>query len=155
MRPETVWAEPLWSSDGKRTHSALPLKSFAFVNLGYHTYKELGPAEIVYLTPEGMEVLQQPADKMKICSFLWVYYGYPTATYEGVNVEQMRYKCGDILAQRDDAHPDLVAGVPGFRHCPCSRLCKPLRNSFCTPVYQIHADLAAFFHADQSEPEKI
>ena len=87
-------------------------ESFAFVNLGYHTYKELGPAEIVYLTPEGVEVLQQPGDKMKICSFLWVYYGYPTATYEGVNVEQMRYKCGDILAQRDDAHPDLVAGVP-------------------------------------------
>ncbi|MBS4968974.1 MAG: amidophosphoribosyltransferase [Lachnospiraceae bacterium] len=87
-------------------------ESFAFVNLGYHTYKELGPAEIVYLTPEGVEVLQQPGNKMKICSFLWVYYGYPTATYEGVNVEQMRYKCGDILAQRDDAHPDLVAGVP-------------------------------------------
>ena len=87
-------------------------ESFAFVNLGYHTYKELGPAEIVYLTPDRIEVLQQPGDKMKICSFLWVYYGYPTATYEGVNVEQMRYKCGDILAQRDDAHPYLVAGVP-------------------------------------------
>ena len=91
-------------------------ESFAFVNLGYHTYKELGPAEIVYLTPEGVEVLQQPGDKMKICSFLWVYYGYPTSTYEGINVETMRYDCGKLLAKRDamrdDVNPDLVAGVP-------------------------------------------
>ena len=87
-------------------------ESFAYINLGYTDYKELGPAEIVYITPEHVETVAQPGEKMRICSFLWVYYGYPTATYEGVNVEQMRYKCGDILAQRDDAHPDLVAGVP-------------------------------------------
>lgn len=89
-------------------------ESFAYVNLGYEDYKELGPGEIAYLTPEGVEILAKPREKMKICSFLWVYYGYPTSTYEGVNVEDMRYKCGDILAQRDagEVQPDIVAGVP-------------------------------------------
>ena len=58
-------------------------ESFAYVNLGYDDYKELGPGEIVYMTPDGLETLVQPGDKMKICSFLWIYYGYPTSTYEG------------------------------------------------------------------------
>ena len=95
-------------------------ESFAYVNLGYEDYGELGPGEIVKVTPEGVERLKEPLDKMRICSFLWVYYGYPTSTYEGVNVEEMRYKCGDILAQRDfgDVHPDMAAGVPdsGIAH---------------------------------------
>ena len=89
-------------------------ESFAYVNLGYEDYKELGPGEIVKVTPDGVETLSPPGDKMRICSFLWVYYGYPTSTYEGVNVEDMRYKCGRILASRDkgEVNPDLVAGVP-------------------------------------------
>ena len=89
-------------------------ESFAYVNLGYEDYKELGPGEIVQVTPDGVETLSPPGDKMRICSFLWVYYGYPTSTYEGVNVEDMRYKCGRILASRDkgEVNPDLVAGVP-------------------------------------------
>ncbi|MGI6070337.1 MAG: amidophosphoribosyltransferase [Blautia sp.] len=96
-------------------------ESFAFINLGYDDYRELGPGEVVYITPEGVETLIQPGDKMKICSFLWVYYGYPTSTYEGVNVEDMRYKCGDMLARRDmedNVKPDIVAGVPdsGIAH---------------------------------------
>lgn len=93
-------------------------ESFAYINLGYKDYKELGPAEIVYMTPEGVDVLQTPQKDMKICSFLWVYYGYPTSTYEGVNVEEMRYRCGDMLARRDDVKPDIVAGVPdsGLAH---------------------------------------
>lgn len=93
-------------------------ESFAYINLGYKDYKELGPAEIVYMTPEGVDVLQMPQKDMKICSFLWVYYGYPTSTYEGVNVEEMRYRCGDMLARRDDVKPDIVAGVPdsGLAH---------------------------------------
>lgn len=95
-------------------------ESFAFGNLGYDTLRELGPGEIVYITPDGAETLVQPKDKMKICSFLWVYYGYPTSTYEGVNVEEMRYKCGDMLARRDaeKVYPDIVAGVPdsGIAH---------------------------------------
>ena len=75
-------------------------------------YKELGPAEIVHITPEGVETVSPPRKEMKICTFLWIYYGYPTSSYEGVNVEDMRYRCGAALAKRDHVHPDLVAGVP-------------------------------------------
>ncbi len=93
-------------------------ESFAYLNLGYEDYKELGPAEIVFMTPEGVETVSPAKKPMKICSFLWVYYGYPTSCYEGVNVEEMRYECGRMLARRDDANPDVVAGVPdsGIAH---------------------------------------
>lgn len=91
---------------------------FAYVNLGYTDYRELGPGEIVYITPESVETVSPPRREMKICSFLWIYYGYPTSSYEGVSVEQMRYHCGAMLAKRDDATPDIVAGVPdsGIAH---------------------------------------
>lgn len=95
-------------------------ESHAYINLGYRDYKELGPSEIAYITPEGVETLREPRKEMRICSFLWVYYGYPTSAYEGVNVEEMRYKCGSMLAKRDrdSVHPDVVAGVPdsGIAH---------------------------------------
>lgn len=87
-------------------------ESFAYRNLGYRDYKELGPGEIVYITPESCETLSPARDEMKICSFLWVYYGYPSSSYEGVNVENMRYNCGKMLASRDDVKTDMVAGVP-------------------------------------------
>lgn len=89
-------------------------ESFAYINLGYSDYKELGPAEIVSITPDGVKTLAEPGREMRICSFLWVYYGYPTSSYEGVNVEEMRYKCGSMLAKRDAGSitPDVVAGVP-------------------------------------------
>ena len=95
-------------------------ESHAYINLGYADYKELGPSEIAFITSEGVETLSAPREEMKICSFLWVYYGYPTSSYEGVNVEEMRYKCGSMLAKRDgdSVHPDIVAGVPdsGIAH---------------------------------------
>lgn len=93
-------------------------ESFAYLNLGYEDYKELGPGEIVFMTPDGVETVSPAGKEMKICSFLWVYYGYPTSCYEGVNVEQMRYNCGKLLAKRDDASPDCVAGIPdsGIAH---------------------------------------
>lgn len=95
-------------------------ENFAYINLGYTDYKELGPAEIVFITPDGVETVSPPGEEMKICSFLWVYYGYPTSSYEGVNVEEMRYKCGSMLAKRDgdSVSPDIVAGVPdsGIAH---------------------------------------
>lgn len=93
-------------------------ESFAYINLGYTDYKELGPGEIVYMTPEAVETVGEPGKEMKICSFLWVYYGYPTSTYEGVNVEEMRYNCGKMLAKRDDVEVDYAAGVPdsGIAH---------------------------------------
>ncbi|MCD8021775.1 MAG: amidophosphoribosyltransferase, partial [Lachnospiraceae bacterium] len=91
-------------------------ESFAYLNLGYEDYHELGPAEIDYITPEEVTMVSAPGDQMRICSFLWVYYGYPTSSYEGVNVEEMRYRCGGMLAKRDreaaNIAPDIVAGVP-------------------------------------------
>ena len=89
-------------------------ESFAYLNLGYTDYKELGPAEITFMTPDGVETLSEPGEEMKMCSFLWVYYGYPTSTYEGVNVEAMRYETGRRMAARDanEVQPDYAAGVP-------------------------------------------
>ncbi len=89
-------------------------ESFAYINLGYTDHMELGPGEIVFMTPDGVEQMLPPGEEMRICSFLWVYYGYPTSSYEGVNVEEMRYRCGSMLAKRDGSsvHPDVVAGVP-------------------------------------------
>ncbi len=87
-------------------------ESFAYLNLGYSPERELGPGEIVVITPEGVQTLVKPGTDMKICTFLWVYYGYPSSSYEGISVEQMRYNCGALLAERDDVKPDIVAGVP-------------------------------------------
>ncbi|MCM1121018.1 MAG: amidophosphoribosyltransferase [Eubacterium sp.] len=87
-------------------------ESFAYLNLGYAPERELGPGEIVIVTPEGVKSLMAPGRNMKICTFLWIYYGYPSSSYEGISVEEMRYHCGAMLAKRDDAKPDIVAGVP-------------------------------------------
>lgn len=87
-------------------------ESFAYLNLGYSDYKELGPGEVVVMTPEKVVTLVQPGKDMKICTFLWVYYGYPSSSYEGISVEQMRYNCGKELSKRDNVKPDIVAGVP-------------------------------------------
>lgn len=87
-------------------------ESFAYLNLGYTEERELGPGEIAAITPEGVTTLAAPGKEMKICTFLWVYYGYPSSSYEGVSVEEMRYRCGAMLAKRDHVRPDTVAGVP-------------------------------------------
>lgn len=85
---------------------------FAYLNLGYTDYRELGSGEIVVMTPEEVITLVKPGTEMKICTFLWVYYGYPSSSYEGVSVEEMRYNCGQLLAKRDQVEADIVAGVP-------------------------------------------
>ncbi|MGN0384406.1 MAG: amidophosphoribosyltransferase [Lachnospiraceae bacterium] len=87
-------------------------ENFAYKNLGYKDYKELGPGEIVAFTDESCVTLVNPGKNMKICTFLWVYYGYPSSSYEGTSVEQMRYNCGAKMAMRDNVRPDIVAGVP-------------------------------------------
>ena len=92
-------------------------ESFAYHKLGYQDYYELGPGEIVRITADGVEQLSPPGDKMKICAFLWTYYGYPNSNYEGVNVEVMRCRNGEIMAREEEANgtlPDVdyVAGVP-------------------------------------------
>ncbi|MCR4706303.1 MAG: amidophosphoribosyltransferase [Lachnospiraceae bacterium] len=93
-------------------------ESFAYQKMGYEDVRELGPGEIVELTAEKITVLKKPGKKKKICSFLWTYYGYPTSNYEGVNVEVMRYKNGEIMARNDKESGllpedvDYVSGVP-------------------------------------------
>ena len=93
-------------------------ESFAYLNLGYTDYRELGPGEVVVMTADGVKTLVPAGDKMKICTFLWIYYGYPSSSYEGISVEKMRYNCGRALAKRDNVKPDIVAGVPdsGIAH---------------------------------------
>jgi len=98
---------------GKKEGSyCVSFESCAFPNLGYESIYELGPGEIILLTPDGIQKISPPGDKMKICAFLWVYFGYPSSSYEGMNVEIMRYRNGAALARRDDVSVDLVAGVP-------------------------------------------
>ncbi|MBQ9907932.1 MAG: amidophosphoribosyltransferase [Oscillospiraceae bacterium] len=88
-------------------------ESFSYMNLGYRYVRDLGPGEIVFMTPDSCETLKEPNKKMKICAFLWIYYGYTTSCYEGVNVEVMRNNCGALLARRDKGiDVDYVAGVP-------------------------------------------
>lgn len=99
-------------------------ESSAFPNLGFEVERHTGPGEILLMTAEGVEQVKKPGDKMQICSFLWVYYGYPASSYEGINTEQVRYKCGAALARREDVKADLVGGIPdsgighalGFAH---------------------------------------
>ncbi len=98
---------------GKRDDAyCASFESFAYLNLGYEEYRELGPGEIVVMTPEAVITLVKPGEKMRICTFLWVYYGYPSSSYEGISVEEMRYNCGKLLARRDNVTADTVAGVP-------------------------------------------
>lgn len=96
----------------KEDACCVSFESFAYLNLGYVPERELGPGEIVIVTAEGVQTLAAPGKDMKICTFLWIYYGYPSSSYEGISVEEMRYHCGAMLAKRDDAKPDIVAGVP-------------------------------------------
>ncbi|TET58026.1 MAG: amidophosphoribosyltransferase [Promethearchaeota archaeon] len=98
---------------GKKVGSyAVTMETCAFPNLGYEIIKYLGPGEIILLSQKGVEQKAAPHDRMQICAFLWVYYGYPASNYEGINVEVVRYKCGSYLSKKDDIEIDLVAGIP-------------------------------------------
>ena len=91
---------------------AVSSESSVFPNLGFDTEYFVGPAEIVLITADGYKQVSPPGDKMQVCSFLWVYYGYPPAAYEGINVEEVRYRCGKALALKDTIEADLVSGIP-------------------------------------------
>ncbi|MGC9324050.1 MAG: amidophosphoribosyltransferase [Desulfomonilia bacterium] len=91
---------------------AVSSESSAFPNLGFETEYFLGPQEIVFMTPEGYVKLNEPGERMQICSFLWVYYGYPPSCYENINVEEVRYRCGQALAIDDPVEADFVSGIP-------------------------------------------
>ena len=101
-----------------RNGYCVSFESSAYQNLGYKYVCDLGPGEIVSITATELKREKEPNKCMKMCSFLWTYYGYPTATYENINVETMRYKCGKMLRKRDNIEADAVAGVPdsGIAH---------------------------------------
>ena len=140
---------------------AVSFESFAYQKLGYEDVRELGSGEIVEVTPEECLRLSPPEKGKKICSFLWSYYGYPTSTYEGVNVEAMRYRNGAILAEQDMAEGkagdiDYVGGVPdsGTPHAIgyANRSGKPFARAFIkyTPTWS-----RSFMPATQKDRDKI
>ena len=96
----------------KKDAYCIAFESFSYLNLGYEPFKELGPGEIDFITADGAEIVVPPSGQTKICTFLWVYYGYPASSYEGLSVEQMRYNSGGMLARRDAITADSVAGLP-------------------------------------------
>ena len=96
----------------KSDATAVTFETCAFPNLEYEFEYELGPGEIVLLTAEGFNRQKDPGEKMRICAFLWVYYGFPASNYEGINVEDVRNRCGECLAMRDNTEVDMVAGIP-------------------------------------------
>ena len=140
---------------------AVAFESFAYHKLGFEDVRELGPGEVVELTADKMTQLVPPRKEKKICSFLWSYYGYPTSTYEGVNVEEMRYRNGAILAENDQAAGrddpiDYVGGVPdsGTPHAIgyANRSGRPFARAFIkyTPTWS-----RSFMPASQQDRDKI
>ena len=91
---------------------AVTMETCALPNLDYEIQRYLGPGEIVRITADEAETVQQPGDEMQICSFLWVYYGYPASSYENINVESSRYLCGQALTRADDVQVDMVSAIP-------------------------------------------
>ena len=136
-------------------------EQFAYTKLGFTHVKELGPGEVVELTPDTMTQLAAPGEKMRMCAFLWSYYGYPTSNFEGINVEAMRYRNGATIAERDMAQGrsmdvDYVGGVPdsGTPHAIgyANRVGRPFARAFIkyTPTWS-----RSFTPAKQTDRNKI
>ena len=140
---------------------AVSFEQFAYTKLGYEHVKELGPGEIVELTPDAIVQLAKPSEEMHMCAFLWSYYGYPTSNYEGINVEAMRYRNGAAIAERDmeqgrSMDIDYVGGVPdsGTPHAIgyANRTKLPFARAFIkyTPTWS-----RSFTPARQSDRKKV
>ena len=136
-------------------------ESFAYQKLGYTLEKELGPSEIVEISTEGIKQLAEPGKEMKMCAFLWAYYGYPTSTYEGVNVECMRYRNGAIMAQNDEKNGvaqeiDSVSGVPDSGTPHAIGYANESRFPFARPYIKYTPTWArSFTPQKQSERKKV
>lgn len=142
---------------GKPEAVCVTLETCSLANLGYEIERFLGPGEIVRLSLDGVETVQPPGETMQVCAFLWVYYGFPASTYEGVNCEWVRNRCGAALARADNVEVDLVAGIPdsgtghaiGYAHASGVRYQRPFvkytptwPRSFMPPDQQVR-DLVA------------
>lgn len=142
---------------GQKTGAfAATMESCAFPNLGYEYVRDLGPGEIVLLTPEGVQTVSLPRSRCQMCAFFWVYYGYPASTYEGINTEDCRYRSGAALARRDAVPVDVVAGIPdsGTGHAMGYAMEKgvPFRRPFVkyTPTWS-----RSFMPQDQTRRELV
>ena len=142
---------------GRKADAAIVLmESCALPTLGYGYVRDLGPGEMVELSPEGETVLIAPGEKMAICSFLWVYYGYPASAYEGRNVEMTRYRCGAALARRTPTEADAVCGIPdsgtshalGYAHEAGMKFARPFVKY--TPTWA-----RSFMPQDQRQREHV
>ena len=142
---------------GQREGSMIAVQeSCALANLGYDHLKDLGPGEVVVVTPDGIRTVVEPGDAMAICSFLWVYYGYPASTYEGRNVEMARYRCGGFLARRNPVEADSVGGVPdsgtshalGYAHEAGLKFARPFVKY--TPTWA-----RSFMPGDQRQRDRV
>ena len=131
-------------------------ESCALANLGYEHVRDLGPGEVVQLTPKGARTVVAPRETMAICSFLWVYYGYPASSYEGRNVEMARYRCGGFLARRNPVEADSVGGVPdsgtshalGYAHEAGLKFARPFVKY--TPTWA-----RSFMPGDQRQRDRV
>ena len=132
------------------------MESCALPNLGYEYVRDLGPGEMVEMTPEGFKSVIEPGEKMAICSFLWVYYGYPASSYEGRNVEMARYRCGSALAKRNPVAADAACGIPdsgishalGYAHEAGVKYARPFVKY--TPTWA-----RSFMPSDQRQRERV
>ena len=134
---------------GKKENGyGLAFETCAFSNLGYEIEHFIGPGEVMFITSEAYTQWRKPNEKMQICSFLWVYYGYPPSFYEGINVDESRYRCGAKLAENDNVQADFVAGIPdsGIGHA--------MGYSHAT-LRKIHTHLATKFYAAKSEYARV
>lgn len=142
---------------GKKATGMIALmESCALANLEYEHVRDLGPGEMVEMTAEGMKTVIEPGDKMAICAFLWVYYGYPASSYEGRNVEMARYRCGSALAKRNPVAADAACGIPdsgishalGYAHEAGIKYARPFVKY--TPTWA-----RSFMPSDQRQRERV
>lgn len=113
---------------------AVTSESTAFPNLGFETVHYVGPGEIVRITADEMIQMRKPNEEMQICSFMWIYYGFPTSCYEGRNVEQMRNECGRAMGETDDVEVDCVCGIPDSASVWLWATPKVIRCHTCVPL---------------------
>ena len=142
---------------GRRDGAMIAVQeSCALSNLGYEYVRDLGPGEMVEISASGVKTVIEPGDKMAICAFLWVYYGYPASSYEGRNVEMSRYRCGSALAKRDTTEVDAACGIPdsgtshalGYAHEKGIKYARPFVKY--TPTWA-----RSFMPSDQRQREKV
>jgi amidophosphoribosyltransferase len=139
LTPEGVYAArdrqgrtPVIIGEKDGTYCAT-METCAFPNLEYRFHRELGPGEIVLLTPDGVEQKAPAGDELRICTFLWIYFGYPASSYEGLNVEEVRNRSGAMLARRDKTEIDLVAGIPDSGTAHAIGYASEAKLPYCRP----------------------